>query len=121
MKLVVGLVIVSMVAGCATTSSVGTNYVPVVDLNGKDSAAYQRDLGECQTLARQRDDAAKKAMAGAIAGALLGAIIAPKGYRSNIANRGALLGGLGGAGHAVETQEKIIKNCLTGRGYSVLD
>lgn len=106
--------------GCATNPKMGTTYEPVVDLKGLDPAKYQTDLGECQALARQRDDAARNAVAGAVAGALLGAIIAPKSYRQNLANRGALLGGLGAAGQTVETQQDIIKRCLHGRGYSVL-
>lgn len=110
----------ALLAGCAS-APMGTSYVPVVDLQGKDQAKYSQDLAECQGLARQRDNAAQMAVAGAIAGALLGAVLAPREYRHSLVNRGALIGAAGGAGNAVETQQDIIKRCLAGRGYSVLN
>lgn len=120
-KIVLIIAAAAALGACASNPNMGTSYRPVVDLQSRSPELYEKDLGECQALARQRDDAARNAMAGAIAGALLGAIIAPRDYRQNLANRGALLGGLGAAGQAVETQETIIKRCLSGRGYSVLN
>lgn len=108
----------ALLAGCATT---GANYVPLVDMQGKDPGKFQTDLTECQGYARQRMDAAQGAMVGAIAGALLGALIAPRGIRNDIAARGAVMGAAGGAGEANQTQESITKRCLAGRGYNVLN
>ncbi len=98
-------------------------------MKGKNQIEFNSDLRECQTYARERmsagEGAAAGAAGGAVLGALLGALIAPKGYRNEVARAGAkggLLGGaVGGAGHANETQESIIKQCLAGRGYNVLN
>lgn len=117
---VAALVAVSILAGCAGLPR-GAAYVPLVDMKGVDEAKYPADLGECQAYATQRMDAAQGAMAGAVMGAVIGAILAPKGYRNNVAGRGALLGGLAGGAGATETQEQIVKTCLVGRGYTVLN
>lgn len=104
--------------GCATR---GAGYVPLVDMQGKTTEAFNKDIVECQGYAKQRADAATGAVAGAVAGALLGAFLAPRGYKNHIAGKGAGLGALSGAGAANETQESITKRCLAGRGYNVLN
>jgi hypothetical protein len=111
-----------LLGGCASTpGAFGTRYVPVVDLKDQDANRYQRDLVECQTLAEQRGNTAQSAMAGAVAAALIGAIVAPSGHRNNVAGRSALLGAGAGAGGAIETQQDIVRKCLVGRGYRVLN
>jgi len=105
-------------AGCATR---GANYVPVVDTKYKDPAALQNDTRECQQYALQRANAEQGAVVGALVGALLGAALAPRGHRNYVAGQGAIIGGVGGAASANETQEVIIKRCLAGRGYNVLN
>ena len=116
-RIVCALVALALTA-CATT---GANYVPLVDMQGKDPARFNSDLADCQRFATQRMDAATGAMVGAIAGALLGAFLAPRGYKSQVAGKAAGLGALGGAGEANQNQESITKACLAGRGYSVLN
>lgn len=112
----------ALLGGCASTpGQYGTRYVPVVDLQGRDQNRYQQDLAECQALSEQRGDTAQQAVAGAVAAALIGAILAPSGHRNNVAGRSALLGAGAGAGTAIQTQQDIVKRCLAGRGYSVLN
>lgn len=105
------------IGGCAS-------YRPVVDTKGVNMTNYEQDLRECQTLAEQRDPT-KQAVGGAIAGALLGALIsaaAGGGYsRNSGAAVGAVAGGAAGAGSGVEAQISIVRNCMTGRGYRVLN
>ena len=117
-KVIISIVSIAMLAGCATS---GANYVPLVDMKGKDQQAFNADVIECQAYARQRMDAASGAAAGAVAGALLGALIAPRGYRNLVAGHTAIGGAAGGALAANETQETITKRCLAGRGYNVLN
>ena len=88
---------------------------------GKDAALLNQDLAECQQFAKQRADAASGAVAGALVGALIGAVLAPRGYRNSTAGYGAGAGALGGGVSANQTQESIVKRCLAGRGYSVLN
>lgn len=82
-------------AGCQSTPRV------VVDPKGIDQAAYDRDLAECSTLA----DEARKGSSSTARGALGGAVI----------------GGSSGASQDTSEKDRILKNCMTGRGYRVLN
>lgn len=109
---------VAMLAGCATR---GAGFTPMVDMQGKNEFVFRTDLGNCQDYAKKTADAAAGAMAGAIVVGLLGAMLAPRGYRNEVAGRGAVIGAAGGANQASMSQENIIRRCLAGRGYNVLN
>ncbi len=115
-RIIVALTAVS-VAACA-------GYHPIVDQRGVDSTRYASDLAECQQYAQQRDPAGQ-AVAGALAGAVLGALIAAAaGARFSTgasARVGAVSGAAGAGAHGVQSQVDIVRNCLRGRGYSVLN
>lgn len=118
------LTVASVGTGCAT-NNMGADYRPIIDSQGKDPARLQQDVTECQAYAHQVSSAAERAAAGAVAGALLGAVFAAaagaKGYRNESAAVGALSGGLGAAAEGERDQRNIIRRCMTGRGYSVLN
>jgi outer membrane lipoprotein SlyB len=112
------VVVALALAGCA---SIGAKYVPLVDLQGRDPTTFESDLKDCQDFAAKRINAEHFAIAGAIATGLLGAFLAPRGFRNEVAGRAAALGALGGAGEGIGTQQDIIKRCMVGRGYMVLN
>ena len=121
-RLIVALMSAALVA-CATPTD--PQYRPIVDTQGMDHNAFERDLAECKQFATQQMDAAQGAAAGAVAGALFGAAIgAVLGLRGNdlaqVAGVGAVTWGTAGAGGAQRSQADIVKNCLAGRGYRVL-
>ena len=120
MKKILAICIIALAStGCATR---GAGYVPLVDTKGKSLDAVNQDTIECQQYAKQRDDAVGGAIAGAVFGAVIGAIVGHgTQYQGAVAGQTAALGALGGAGRATETQESVIKNCLAGRGYNVLN
>ena len=112
----------AILAGCANT---GAQYQPLVD-GRTQGANYSQDLAECQSYATQRAGATEGAVAGEVFGALLGvALLAVGGGRGGWGNEvaavGAVAGGLQGAAAGESTQRDIIKRCLAGRGYSVLN
>lgn len=119
-RLSVSVVVMALaISGCATR---GANYVPLVDSKNKSQAQISQDTVECQAFARQRASAGDGAMVGAIFGALVGVALSPGSrYNGYMAGNGALAGGAAGAAGANETQETIIKRCLVGRGYNVLN
>ena len=117
-RIVLTALVVALTAGCATR---GANYVPLVDMKDRDTATFNQDVTECQQYAKQRLDAAGGAVAGALIGALIGAALSPRGYRNEVAGYGATAGAISGGAQANETQEVIIKRCLAGRGYNVLN
>ena len=112
----------AFLVGCAATS--GANYRPIVDSKGVDLNRYESDLRECQSYATQTAGAADSAAAGAVAGALFGAVLAGaagKNYsKSSSARVGAVSGAVGAGVEGERNQKNIIKRCLAGRGYKVL-
>jgi len=116
-KTVLTLALAGMLAGCA--------YRPVVDPKRSDMAKYETDLAECRQIADQAPGAGAGALVGAGAGYAVGQVFARTTGRSNVANeagRGAaVLGAAGGAGSGARNKRQVIKNCMTGRGYAVLD
>ena len=113
-----------LLAGCAGG---GAGYEPIID--GSRGAQYQADLASCQAIAQDRPLLDGNAKTQAAAGAALVGLLAgldgeADGDRLGTAVGGALVGGaLGGGAGALEGQEarsKIVKTCMSGRGYRVL-
>jgi len=111
----------ALLTGCAST---GSNFRPIVDNKGVDLNRYEVDLQECQVYAKQTANAGKSAAAGAAAGAALGlalALIGGGGYKKGAsAGAGALVGGVSAGAQGETNQRNIIRTCLNGRGYKVL-
>jgi outer membrane lipoprotein SlyB len=111
-RVLAGLV---LLAGCASHPD------PIVDTKGVNMAAYERDLAECKTYAGQIQPAvgvAKGAVAGGAYGAAVGAI-------GHDVGEGAAVGAVSGAAasglRADRDKHDVVKRCLAGRGYKVLN
>lgn len=94
---------------------------PIIDQKGVDMVKYEKDLAECKQYAAGVDvaeGAAKGGAVGAVVGAAAGAI-------GGNAGRGAGYGGLAGATRSglenKREQEAVVKRCIAGRGYKVLN
>ncbi|RMF98261.1 MAG: glycine zipper family protein [Gammaproteobacteria bacterium] len=112
-KLLPGLA--ASIAACAANTG------PIIDTKGVDMQAYQRDLGECQAYSEQISTAkgvAKGAAGGAAVGAATGAI---SGNPGKGAGYGAIFGGAASARLNEREKSQVVKNCLRGRGYRVLN
>jgi len=110
----------------ATVGCAGADVRPLVDMKGVNQSAYESDLKDCQAYAQQQSGmgstAAKGAVAGVVVGGLLGLVTG--GNSSGIAQAagaGAVIGGAGGAYSGNQGQEAVVKRCLSGRGYKVLN
>lgn len=109
--------LVLLLAACAGNG-------PIVDTKGIDQARYKQDLGECESYAGQVSTgkaAAKSAGAGAIVGAAVGAIFGNSTTVVQSAGVGGVLGGAQGAASGEQSKDQVVKSCLRGRGYSVLN
>lgn len=108
-------------SACATT---GQNYRPIIDTKGVQASKLEADLRDCQSFAAQSANAAQSAAAGAVAGALLGALLAAAAgsnySRNQSARLGAVYGAVGAGADGETDQRNIIRRCMTGRGYTVL-
>jgi hypothetical protein len=130
-RTIAAAVAVSILAGCATRplgspgTGYGSEYTPIVDMRGVDSARWASDLAECRDYARQVDTAGNAAT-GAVAGAILGAaLMAAAGgnrrWTERNASVGAVQGTAAGLGSGVQKERLVMNNCIIGRGYRVLD
>ena len=126
-KLLAGILIYFFLVtiGCSTT----TNYRPVVYPENVTMSQYEKDLAECKAISQQKSpvgEGAKGTAIGAATGALLGLGIgsltgdAGKGAAIG-AGSGALAGAAGGGAKGLSEQKKIIRNCMTQKGYKILD
>jgi len=108
------LSMILLVSACAS-------HKPIVDTKGVNMALYEQDLAECTELAEQvatEQKVAKSAAVGAAVGAAIGAIW---GNAGDGAASGAIDGGTAGGLDADHEKARVVKNCLRGRGYRVLN
>ena len=106
------LLISISVAACSKGS-----YEPIVD--GQKGIVYQNDLAECRQLSQQ----VEKTNDGAIGGAVIGGLIGV-GESHEDAIAGAVIGGIIGSveesSEVKEQRDKVVFNCLKGRGHKVV-
>lgn len=112
---------VIFLTGCA-----GANVRPLVDMQNKTSQQYENDLQQCQSYAVQQSGAAANGAAAAAAGLVIGALLGlvAGGNMTDIlqvGGIGAVAGGAGGLYEGNSAQENVVKQCLRGRGYNVLN
>ncbi|MGH6627631.1 MAG: hypothetical protein ACRECD_14020 [Burkholderiaceae bacterium] len=131
MKKIAILVLVAGLIGCATAppntpgAGYGQSYTPIVDMQGIDPIRYASDLDTCRKYSAQVD-AGAASMNGALGGAIaMGLLSAMLGGSRNMNTQAATAGGFVGigaeGGRAIGKQERIIINCMAGRGYRTLD
>ena len=116
----VGVVLVALGAANGCASSRG--FEPVIDPAGVDMGRYQSDLAQCKQIAEQVEQkAGEGAVGGAVVGGLIGAVIGDSDTVRKGAGVGAISGAAKGADETRREKEKVVKNCLRGRGYTVLN
>jgi hypothetical protein len=101
-----------------------TTYEPIIDTQGVDLTAYEQDLLECREFGEQVSvgkRTAGGAATGAVAGAATGAVFGNGGLAGRMGGFGGVTGGVGGAGRGYGERAEVIRNCLLGRGYRVLN
>ncbi|QHS09561.1 glycine zipper family protein [Sinimarinibacterium sp. NLF-5-8] len=111
------LIAAAVLAGCASRA-------PIVDTQGVDPLRYQQDLTQCQAYADQVNTAAKTgqtAVGGAALGAVIGAITGNSTTVARGAGVGGVIGGAKGASSGAQEKQTVVRNCLRGRGYRVLN
>ncbi len=113
------LLLVTLLGGLAACASAPR---PIVDTQGADMSSYYADLGDCERYAdevRMERGVAKGAAAGGAVGAAAGAILGESVLE--YAGVGAVAGGAQSAILADQEKSEIVKRCMSGRGYKVLN
>lgn len=108
--------LVLLTASCASQRQV------IVDMQGVNRMQYEADLRDCQNYAAQvNDKTAKGALAGGLIGGAIGAVIGNAQTAKKLAGVGAISGGVKGKGAANREKNTVVRRCLRGRGYRVLN
>lgn len=103
---------------CTTTDEI------IIDKKGVDMSRYEQDLAECRTYSTEVDTAgkaAKGAASGAVVGGLIGAAVGNSRDAQRGAGAGAVTGGARGVREGEQSEVQVVKRCLSGRGYRVLN
>jgi len=112
------LAIPLLLAACTTTDEI------IIDRQGVDAAAYDRDLAECEEYAAEvktGEKGARGAASGAVVGGAVGAIFGGGDGAARGAGAGAVTGGARGVSEGARDEVQVVKRCLRGRGYKVLN
>lgn len=108
-----------LIIGCTATDEI------IIDRKGVNMARYEADLAECRRYA-QEVQTGRKTAKGAASGAVVGGVVGViTGDSSEAAARGAGVGAVGGGVRGAREGERdevqVVKRCLRGRGYRVLN
>jgi predicted MFS family arabinose efflux permease len=110
------LAAVSLLAACSSAPG------PIVDTKGVNMARYHEDLADCEGYADQvriEVGAAKGAAAGGAVGAATGAILGES--VAEYGGVGAVAGAAKSAVRGDREKSQVVKRCMRGRGYKVLN
>ena len=115
-----------LLSGCVAnnSSSIFESSKPIIDTQGVNMAQYEIDLEECSIFSEDISTGksiAKGAATGAAVGAVIEAITDDARSRRDAIEVGAVTGGAKSGIRAVRDKEQILKRCLRGRGYKVLN
>ena len=125
MKIAFALIVASslLVSACAQQGHQAGGDI-IIDTKNVDMGAYYQDLHECRNYAAQvpvGEKIVSKTVTGAVVGGALGAIVGDSSSAKRAAGAGGLLGAVRGTGQAYQEKRRVVRNCLRGRGYRILN
>lgn len=121
-RITLGFLLLTLVA-CQSNRGPGYSG-PIIDPQGVDMTRYQADLDECQVIAEQvpvGERAVVGAATGAVIGGAVGAVVGNRNTATRGAGVGAIGGGVRGASSGLSERDRVVHNCLRGRGYRILN
>ena len=124
LKLWLSVAFAVLLAGCANGYRYGAPQEVIIDTLGVDPYQYEVDLADCKDYAANIDVSTRTvegAAEGAVVGAVLGAVVGNSNTTKRGAGAGAVLGGVKSNERARHDQRQIVKRCLKGLGYKVLN
>lgn len=117
------LFIALLLASCSSIEDLTGNN-PIIDTQSVNLTRYNTDLLQCQNYADEVaivQKAGSGAVTGAVVGGVFGAVLGNNDTAKKAAGIGAVGGGARGVGEGIRERERVIKRCLMGRGYRVLN
>ena len=124
-NLITALFLITL-SGCVANSSgsIFESSKPIIDTKGVNMSQFDIDLKECSVFSEDISTGksiAKGAATGAAVGAVIEAITDDVRSRRDAIEVGAVSGGAKSGIRAVREKEQILKRCLRGRGYKILN
>ena len=107
-----------VITACTTTHEI------IIDRKGVNMSSYEADLAECRVYAGEvaaGEKVVKGAASGAVVGGAVGAVLGDSSDAARGAGVGAITGGARGVSQGEQDKLRVVKNCLRGRGYRVLN
>ena len=122
MKIGILLFTVVIVTGCVSTASdpIFSGSKPIIDKKGVDLNAYEVDLKECTEYANDIS-VGRSVLKGSAAGAAIGGVVEVLTDEDEAIELGAISGGSKSGIISLRQKERVVKKCLRGRGYKVLN
>jgi len=113
---------VMILTGCVSTASdpIFSGSKPIIDKKGVDLNAYEVDLKECTEYANDIS-VGRSVLKGSAAGAAIGGVVEVLTDEDDAIEVGAISGGAKSGIKSVRQKERVVKKCLRGRGYKVLN
>lgn len=111
------LLLALLLSGCAS-------HKIIIDKEGVDMSKYEQDLATCREYSEEvstGEEAGRSAVGGAVLGGAVGAILGGRRGAETLGGVGAVTGAARGGAHAEREKDQVVKNCLRGRGYRVLN
>jgi outer membrane lipoprotein SlyB len=110
-----GIGMALLLAACSGTPR------PIVDTKGVDMEQYRQDLAECEQFGGEVDVVGGTARGAGVGAAVGGAIGAVRGNTRDGAATGAIAGGASSGLRNDRERQEVVKRCMRGRGYRVLN
>ena len=110
--------LLTLLSACTTTDEI------IIDKKGVDMNRYNADLEECRsygTEVKTAEKGTRGAVSGAVVGGAIGAIADGTEGAARGAGVGAVTGGAKGISEGENQEVEVVKRCLSGRGYRVLN
>ena len=107
-----------LLLACTTTDEI------IIDRKGVDMNQYYADLEECRGYSKEvktKEKGVRGAASGAVVGGAVGAIADGAEGAARGAGVGAVTGGAKGISEGEHEEVSVVKRCLSGRGYRVLN
>lgn len=107
-----------VLCACTTTDEI------IIDRKGVNMATYEQDLAECREYAsavKTGEKGARGAASSAVIGGAVGAVLGGPEGAVRGAGVGAVTGGARGVSEGEREEMQVVKRCLRGRGYKVLN
>lgn len=109
---------------CSSSQRLPGQTAVIIDTQGIDMNLYDADLEDCYVFADEvsvGEKAGVGAALGAAVGGIYGAIVGDSQTVRRSAGVGAVGGALKGTASGLSERDQVVKRCLQGRGYQVLN